>query len=606
MKNIVLFLLLSHFALGQVILQDAPMQCGTVEPPNTIIISKAQASQIAADNTIRTIPLVFHIVWNPTLYPQDSAFISGRIASYQNIAQKFFRKQNADTSQTVPAFRSVMADAHIEFCLKQVIFKRTTEVSFTTNDKIKFLPTGSPAVDPLKHCNIWLGRLSGSLGGYAYFPSVSSVGHPFDGVVTVLAPTISDEQIAEIIVHEILHYLGVYHPWGSSCTGDGDFCNDTPPTDAPSGCQLSTVHCGVQTMVQNVMDYAHCATGLTGDQAARTAVTLIGQRNALWNSGTCSGNPGNTPPTVSITLPANGQQFPTAPATVTINATAADANGTVTQVEFYQGTTLLSSDVSAPYSFAWTNVTAGSYTLTAKATDNGGANTTSAVINITVGTSTAPVCNLISPVNGATFIYQVQSVKIEATATDADGIAKVEVAVNNNWINIQLPGPTYVIYWQPYSIGTHTIKARATDNTGAVTISQTSTITVTGQTNPPPTVSITSPTNGATYNAPASITINANATDNTSISKVEFYQGTLKLSTDNTLPYSFTWNSVVAGNYTLAARAYDSQNASSVSSPVNVVVSTGGIQDSPAKTITLLKDGKLKVVAEDLREKIIP
>jgi hypothetical protein len=91
----------------------------------------------------------------------------------------------------------------------------------------------------------------------------------------------------------------------------------------------------------------------------------------------------NPPPAVSITSPANGATF-TAPANITINATASDSNGTVTRVEFLAGTTLLGSDTTAPYSFNWTNVAAGSYSLTARAFDNGGASTTSAPVAITV------------------------------------------------------------------------------------------------------------------------------------------------------------------------------------------------------------------------------
>ncbi|MBK9317106.1 MAG: PQQ-dependent sugar dehydrogenase [Acidobacteria bacterium] len=88
-------------------------------------------------------------------------------------------------------------------------------------------------------------------------------------------------------------------------------------------------------------------------------------------------------PTVNITVPANGATF-TSPATITINANAGDSDGVVTQVSFYQGTTLLGSDGTAPYSFTWSNVPAGNYALTAKATDNHGYVTTSSPVNITV------------------------------------------------------------------------------------------------------------------------------------------------------------------------------------------------------------------------------
>jgi hypothetical protein len=100
---------------------------------------------------------------------------------------------------------------------------------------------------------------------------------------------------------------------------------------------------------------------------------------------------GNTPPTVSISSPANNASF-AAPASVNIQATAADADGSVTSVAFYNGTTLLGTDTSSPYSFNWTSVPAGSYALTARATDNGGATTTSSVVNIVVTNgTTAPI-----------------------------------------------------------------------------------------------------------------------------------------------------------------------------------------------------------------------
>ncbi len=97
----------------------------------------------------------------------------------------------------------------------------------------------------------------------------------------------------------------------------------------------------------------------------------------------------NQLPTVSITSPANNASF-TAPVSVTINASASDADGTVSLVEFFNGSTKLGEDATSPYSFAWTGVAAGSYTLTAKATDNNSGATTSAAVNITV--QAAPTC----------------------------------------------------------------------------------------------------------------------------------------------------------------------------------------------------------------------
>jgi plastocyanin len=86
----------------------------------------------------------------------------------------------------------------------------------------------------------------------------------------------------------------------------------------------------------------------------------------------------NVPPTVSITSPTNSQVF-AAPANVIISATAADSDGTVANVQFLNGTTVLTNETASPYSVVASNLTAGSYTLSAVATDNSGANTTNSV-----------------------------------------------------------------------------------------------------------------------------------------------------------------------------------------------------------------------------------
>lgn len=91
----------------------------------------------------------------------------------------------------------------------------------------------------------------------------------------------------------------------------------------------------------------------------------------------------NTEATVSITSPLATASY-TALANITITADAADSDGSVSKVEFFNGTIKLGEDVTAPYSFDWNNVATGTYALTAKVTDNDGAVTTSAVVTIDV------------------------------------------------------------------------------------------------------------------------------------------------------------------------------------------------------------------------------
>ena len=95
------------------------------------------------------------------------------------------------------------------------------------------------------------------------------------------------------------------------------------------------------------------------------------------------GGPGNAPPTVSLSAPADGASF-AAGTTVELAATAADSDGQVSKVEFYAGPTKLGEDTSAPYTHSWTNPTSGSHQLTARATDNQTASTTSTSRTITV------------------------------------------------------------------------------------------------------------------------------------------------------------------------------------------------------------------------------
>jgi hypothetical protein len=95
--------------------------------------------------------------------------------------------------------------------------------------------------------------------------------------------------------------------------------------------------------------------------------------------------PPNAAPSVSITAPAAGAVFGFW-ATVTINASASDSDGTVSKVEFFRsdGATKLGEDTTAPYSYAWRMAASGTHILRARATDDAGATTTSAGVSIRV------------------------------------------------------------------------------------------------------------------------------------------------------------------------------------------------------------------------------
>jgi plastocyanin len=84
------------------------------------------------------------------------------------------------------------------------------------------------------------------------------------------------------------------------------------------------------------------------------------------------------PPTVTLTNPPAGATF-SAPATIQLEATAADSDGTIASVQLYEGPTLLAKQTNSPYSFVVSNLAAGPYTFLAVATDTGGLSATNAV-----------------------------------------------------------------------------------------------------------------------------------------------------------------------------------------------------------------------------------
>jgi hypothetical protein len=106
----------------------------------------------------------------------------------------------------------------------------------------------------------------------------------------------------------------------------------------------------------------------------------------------------------------------------------------------------------------------------------------------------------------------------------------------------------------------------------------------------PPTVSLTAPADGASLSGPVELA--ANATDNTGVTKVEFYDGTTLLGSDSASPYTYSWNTTTAsnGSHTLSAKAYDAAGNTATSQSVTV-----NIQNATTKTGDLNNDGQVNI-----------
>jgi hypothetical protein len=109
---------------------------------------------------------------------------------------------------------------------------------------------------------------------------------------------------------------------------------------------------------------------------------------------------GSSGVSVALTAPTDGATF-TAPATIPITASAGGGSG-IAKVDFFANGTPIGTALSSPYSISWGNVAAGSYTLTAVATDTSNATATSASVGITVNPPVVGAVNMALAANGGT------------------------------------------------------------------------------------------------------------------------------------------------------------------------------------------------------------
>ncbi|MCG5216973.1 glycoside hydrolase family 48 protein [Streptosporangium soli] len=220
------------------------------------------------------------------------------------------------------------------------------------------------------------------------------------GTMTALAPTAAQAAVACTVDYQT-------NDWGSGFTGNVKITNTGDPI---SSWTLGFTFPGNQKVTQGwSATWSQSGANVTAASLAWNGNLPTGQSTSIGFNGTytgtnakptaftingtaCNGGgPVNQPPTAQLTAPTAGATF-TAPATVAMAANATDSDGTVAKVDFLNGTTVVGTDTSAPYTYSWTGVAAGSYSVAARATDDKGATTTSAPVGITVtGTTQAAV-----------------------------------------------------------------------------------------------------------------------------------------------------------------------------------------------------------------------
>jgi hypothetical protein len=278
-------------------------------------------------------------------------------------------------------------------------------------------------------------------------------------------------------------------------------------------------------------------------------------------------------PVVSLTAPTSGSRLSRV---VEFAADATDPEG-VTRVEFYVNTRLVGSDTSAPFSCQCDTMisSADNASLTARAYDAAGNVGVSApVVATIVSELVPPSVSLTAPVGGVTLVG---TVMLSANASDGSGVSRVEFFLDGVRLGTDTSAP-YSYAWNTLTAanGGHILSARATDLYGNVATSTEVSVTVD---NAAPSVALTSPASGAVV--VDRVSIQADATDNQGVTRVDFFVDGVLLASDTTAPYGVEWDSGLwfNGNHTLLAKAHDTAN--NVASSTQVTVST----DQPGSAV---------------------
>ncbi len=172
--------------------------------------------------------------------------------------------------------------------------------------------------------------------------------------------------------------------------------------------------------------------------------------------------PTNNPPTIALTSPANGVGY-TAPATIPLAATVTANGHMITKVQFYNGAALLAEDTSAPYSFTWSNVSAGSYSLTARAVYDAGSTVASMPANVAVtnvsGAGMVTFSNpsaITIPDSGAGTPYP-STINVSGMAGLINNVTLTLANLSHTWVgdvDVLLVGPGGRRYWSFRTWGT--------------------------------------------------------------------------------------------------------------------------------------------------------
>lgn len=323
----------AFYSLFSVFSSTAQEKCGTDQMLRAFFTQNPNAEQIFQQNRniiaeyisansrndrqmIVTIPVVFHVIHSGQNEGVGLNISLAQIQSQIEVLNECYRLRNADTTQIPSWFQGRQADAMVEFCLAQFDSAGNPtsgvtrhNISNTSNFDTNIKPVTQ--WDPSKYLNIWTSNLGTTLLGYATPPGMFPWNQ--DGVVldyrhvgkAPANPFASSHDLGRTCVHEVGHWLNLFHVFQDSCAGmnaqtcnlAGDFICDTPPAKAATfgspNLTQNTCHetpVDENDMWMNYMDYpdddqVHL---FTHDQVTVMRATLATSRLSIQSSLGCT------------------------------------------------------------------------------------------------------------------------------------------------------------------------------------------------------------------------------------------------------------------------------------------------------------------------------
>jgi len=226
------------------------------------------------------IPVVFHIVHAGG----DENISDEQIFSAIDVMNEDFNAETPGISSVVSQFQSVVGDVSVEFRLARLDPQGncTNGINRVYNTETSDGGENVKSGDALtwgrsSYLNIWVvDNIGGGVAGYAFLPW----GAPPSGDGILIEDSYvgrietSNPSRSHALSHEVGHWAGLEHTWGSSGSpaqsgncSDDDGISDTPNTIGWQTCDLNGNTCNSLDNVQNFMDYSYCYRMFTTGQS---------------------------------------------------------------------------------------------------------------------------------------------------------------------------------------------------------------------------------------------------------------------------------------------------------------------------------------------------